>query len=104
MGKLINRIKSWFRNRKAAKLPLLYCVHGYGVRRTVEFDALKTYFEKKGHTVVTVELFDQRDETDTDPQVWINRAKEGLEPLIKAKRKVWLVGFSMGGVRKNFIF
>jgi len=98
MNKLIEIIKNWFKKRKAAKLPVLYCIHGFGVRRSVEFEPLKKYFESKGHTVITIHLFDQSDETDTDPQVWIQRAKDGLEPLIKENRRVWLVGFSMGGV------
>jgi esterase/lipase len=98
MNKLIEIIKNWFRKRKAAKLPVLYCVHGFGVRRNVEFEPLKAYFESKGHTVITIQLFDQSDETDTDPKEWIQRAKDGLEPLINDKRRVWLMGFSMGGV------
>jgi len=98
MKKLIEKIKMWFRQRKAAKLPVLFCIHGFGVRRTIELDPLKTYFENKGHTVITMELFDPRDEQDNDPDVWIRRAKDKLEPLIAANRCVWLVGFSMGGV------
>jgi len=98
MNKLITWIKKWFKLRKEAKLPVLYCVHGFGVRRSVEFDPLKTYFEAQGHKVVTVELFDQVNETEPDPAIWIERAQEGLESLLTQKRKVWLVGFSMGGV------
>lgn len=98
MKNLIQKIKTWFRKRGSKKRPVLYCIHGFGVRRTVEFDPLKAYFEAKGHEVVTVSLFDQTQDTDNDPQVWIQRAKAGLELLIAQKRQVWLVGFSMGGV------
>jgi len=98
MNKLIEIIRNWFKKRKAAKLPVLYCVHGFGVRRSVEFEPLKKYFESKGHTVITIHLFDQTNESDIDPLIWIQRAKDGLEPLIKDNRRVWLVGFSMGGV------
>ncbi len=98
MIKLINWIKKWFRLRKEAKLPVLYCVHGFGVRRTVEFDPLRIYFEKKGHKVVSVELFDQVNELEPDLNLWLERAEAGLENLLAQKRKVWLVGFSMGGV------
>jgi esterase/lipase len=83
---------------RRGKLPVLYCIHGFGVRKTVEFDHLKDYFEAKDHEVILVELFDQSNDLDTDPQVWIQRARDGLETLLKQKRKVWLVGFSMGGV------
>lgn len=87
----------WFWKKKASKRPVLYCVHGFGIRRTVEFDPLKSYFEAKGHEVIMVNLFDQSDETDNDPQIWIQRARDGLKPLLNQNRPVWLVGFSMGG-------
>ncbi len=79
-------------------MPVLYCIHGFGVRKTVEFDHLKAYFEAKGHEVITVDVFDQGNEADVDPLVWIQRTREPLETLIHQNRKVWLVGFSMGGV------
>jgi esterase/lipase len=68
------------------------------VRRTVEFDHLKAYFEAKGHEVILVEVFDQHYDSDIDPLVWIQRTRDGLERLMNQKRKVWVVGFSMGGV------
>jgi esterase/lipase len=98
MKKWINLIKSWFRKRRELKLPVIYCVHGFGIRRTVEFDPLRKYFESKGHQVVCVDLFDQLNEKDDDPQVWFSRAELGLKNLSAQKRKIWLVGFSMGGV------
>lgn len=98
MKKLIHLIKSWLRKKRRLKLPVLYCVHGFGIRRTIEFDPLKKYFEAKGHEVICVELFDQCDEEDDDPKVWFDRAEQGLKKIIDQKRKVWLVGFSMGGV------
>jgi len=98
MKKLRQLIKLWLRQRRELKLPVLYCVHGFGVRRTIEFDPLKKYFEDKGHEVICVELFDQRNEGDNDPNLWFDRAEQGLKKLIDQKRKVWLVGFSMGGV------
>lgn len=98
MKKLIMMIKAWFRSRKEAKLPVIYCIHGFGVRRTVEFLPLKTYFEEKGHKVICVELFDQLDLEDNDPHLWLKRAEEGLAQLIAQDRKVWMIGFSMGGV------
>jgi esterase/lipase len=98
MNKWMTLLKSWLRKRKQLKLPVLYCVHGFGVRRTIEFDPLRSYFEERGHQVVCVELFDQRNEEDYDPKQWFDRAEQGLKTLIDQKRKVWLVGFSMGGV------
>jgi esterase/lipase len=98
MNKWMTLFRSWLRKRKQLKLPVLYCVHGFGVRRTIEFDPLRSYFEERGHQVICVELFDQRNEDDDDPKQWFDRAEQGLKTLIDQKRKVWLVGFSMGGV------
>ncbi|KAF0227658.1 MAG: Esterase/lipase [Erysipelotrichaceae bacterium] len=103
MQKWILRIKAWLKSRREAKLPVIYCVHGFGVRKTVEFLPLKMYFEDLGHKVVCVELFDQRDPNDTDPQQWLQRAEDGLAQLIAQERKVWLIGFSMGGVIATYL-
>jgi len=88
----------WFKKEVEVIKPVLYCVHGYGVRRTIEFQWLREYFEQLGYRVVTPELFDQTDETDIVAANWIKRAEDGLETLIAQKETIWLVGFSMGGV------
>lgn len=94
----IQILMRWFRQRKARRLPVIYAVHGYGVRRTIELDPLRSFFEAKGHQVVCVPLFDPLDELDNDPELWFKRAEDGLIELIRQSREVWLVGFSMGGV------
>lgn len=78
--------------------PVIYAVHGFGVRRTDEFIPLKIYFESHGYQVITPVLFDQTDLNDIDAKMWIRRAEDGLAQLLRQKRRVWLVGFSMGGV------
>ncbi len=88
----------WFQKSDIEKKPVLYCVHGYGVRRTIEYAPLRAYFETLGYRVVTPELFDQTDETDIDASLWIKRAEDGLAQLIAQSERIWLVGFSMGGV------
>lgn len=88
----------WFKKSEEARKPVLYCVHGYGVRRTIEFVPLRDYFEALGYRVVTPELFDQTNEKDIDASAWIKRAQDGLEELISQNETIWLVGFSMGGV------
>jgi esterase/lipase len=87
-----------FKRISEEKKPVLYCVHGYGVRRTIEFAPLREYFQSLGYRVVTPELFDQTDESDTVSALWIQRAEDGLGALINQNETVWLVGFSMGGV------
>lgn len=94
----IHILLRWFNQRRARRLPVLYCVHGYGVRRTVELDPLRNFYEAKGYQVVCVPLFDPMDELDNDPEDWFKRAEDGLLPLVQQHREIWLVGFSMGGV------
>ena len=91
-------LRQWFKKQEAERKPVLYCVHGYGVRKTIEFAPLRNYFEALGYRVVTPALFDQTNATDIDATVWIKRAQEGLEILISQNETIWLVGFSMGGV------
>ncbi|TFG81220.1 MAG: carboxylesterase, partial [Erysipelotrichales bacterium] len=88
----------WFKQEITVRKPVLYCIHGYGVRRTVEFEPLRKYFENLGYRVVTPEIFDQQDEQDTLATVWVKRAEDGLASLLEQNEMIWLVGFSMGGV------
>lgn len=78
--------------------PLLYCIHGFGVRRTHEFDTLRTYFEPLGYTIEAPLLFDQTQLDDIDAKQWIARAEEPLKELFKTHPRIILIGFSMGGV------
>lgn len=78
--------------------PTIVAIHGFGVRRSVELIPLKNYFTARGYTVETPTLFDQTDLTDTDPALWIERAETVVAQAIGRGERVWLVGFSMGGV------
>ena len=78
--------------------PTIIAIHGFGVRRSVEYDPLKQYFTSQGYRVITPNLFDQTDETDIDPALWIERAENAVALAIGQQERVWLVGFSMGGV------
>ena len=82
--------------------PILFCVHGFGVRRTHEFDELKLYFEDKGYEIVIPEIYDQTILDDIDPNEWLNRIDKPLKQLINQNRKVCLIGFSMGGVIASY--
>jgi esterase/lipase len=97
-GEFMKWLDRWFKKEVELKKPVLYCVHGYGVRRTVEFFWLREYFENLGYRVVTPQLFDQTDATDVLAAAWIQRAEDGLAELIGQNETIWLVGFSMGGV------
>jgi esterase/lipase len=88
----------WFKKEVAERKPVLYCVHGFGMRRTAEYICLREYFEPLGYPVVTPELFDLSDESSNNALLWIQRAQDGLDALIEQNERIWLVGFSMGGV------
>ena len=53
---------------------LLYCVHGFGVRRSHEYDTLRAYFEPLGYTIEAPLLFDQTQLDDIDAK----RARDGM--------------------------
>lgn len=90
---------NWFKQLfKQDIKPLLYCVHGFGVRRSHEYDTLRAYFEPLGYTIEAPLLFDQTQLDDIDAKQWISRAEEPLKELFKTNSSIILIGFSMGGV------
>ena len=95
---MINPLE-WFKKPKEIlKLPVIVAIHGFGRRRTVEYAPLKTYFEKLGYVVVIPELFNQELDESPDADRWIERADGAVKEQLDAGNKVWLIGFSMGGV------
>jgi carboxylesterase len=78
--------------------PTIIAIHGFGVRRSVELAPLVAFFTARGYRVETPDLFDQTDASDTDPALWIERAESAVAQAVGRKERVWLVGFSMGGV------
>jgi len=97
----MNWLKRFFINEE--EKPILYCVHGFGVRRTHEYTILKEYFEAHGYTVVIPEIFDQTKYDDINPDLWLNRVEQPLIKLLEENKKIWLIGFSMGGVIASYL-
>lgn len=97
----MNWLKRFFKSDE--EKPILYCVHGFGVRRTHEYNTLKEYFEALGYTVVIPEIFDQTQIDDINPDQWLNRVEEPLIKLISENKKILLIGFSMGGVIASYL-
>jgi len=97
----MNWLKRFFNTTE--EKPILYCVHGFGVRRTHEYSVLKEYFEALGYTVVIPEIFDQTQYDDINPDLWLNRVEEPLIKLISENKKILLIGFSMGGVIASYL-
>lgn len=93
----------WFDQLFANKnKPVLFCVHGFGVRRTHEFDELNYFFKNKGYSIVIPEIYDQTILDDIDPNEWLRRVEIPLKELIEQNKKVVLIGFSMGGVIASY--
>lgn len=79
------------------KKTCIVCIHGFGRRRVDEFNNLVSALDKK-YDFVIPNLYDLKNPEDTDAEKWIERADNALRQAMKTNRKVYLIGFSMGGV------
>lgn len=84
------------------KKPLVLCIHGFGHRRSTEYNNFKLWGEKE-FEFVTFDIFDVDDDDDTNSDEWIERCEEKMEELLKTKRDVYVIGFSMGGVIASYL-
>ncbi|MGN1343460.1 MAG: alpha/beta hydrolase [Traorella sp.] len=82
--------------------PLILTVHGFGVRREHEMDDFVEYAKLHLYEVKTFNLF-ELDENDHDYHKWVERAEDALLESIKNNRKIYLLGFSMGGVIASYL-
>jgi len=89
-------------NKIFKQKPVIFCVHGFGVRRSHEFDELIHYFDQLGYTIFIPEIYDQTVMDDIDPNEWLSRVEKPLKELINQKKKVCMIGFSMGGVIASY--
>ncbi len=85
------------------KKDIVVTIHGFGFNTLHEMDPLKAYLEKEGFEVWNFEYFNPRDITDLDIKQWIERCEEKMRLAIKSKRKIHLLGFSMGGVIASYL-
>lgn len=83
--------------------PILFCVHGFGVRRSHEFDEFKLYFEDLAYTVIIPEIYDQTNINDINISDWLSRVETPLKALIQDNKPVCVIGFSMGGVIASYL-
>ena len=82
---------------KFKKKPLVLCIHGFGHRRCDEYNNFKLWGVKE-FDFITFNIFDIKDGKDTNPNEWIHRCEVQMENLLKTKRDITIIGFSMGGV------
>lgn len=79
-------------------IPLLFTIHGFGVRRSKEMDEVVNWANEYGIECQTFDLFDINDESDCNWKLWHQRAEEKLKKAVEENREIYLLGFSMGGV------
>lgn len=85
------------------KEPVLVCIHGFGVRRSVEFDQFKQFAEMTLPKIITFDMFDIQNEEDQDPKRWLKRAMKQMDEIVKEHDEIYLLGFSMGGVIASYL-
>ena len=82
---------------------VLLTIHGYGRRRSREFDNLALWCSEDQMEIIQFDLFDLYDEKDNDWMLWAARAKKTCEDYIRKGYVVDVVGFSMGGVIAAYV-
>ena len=94
--------KRFFKKDKPQEKPLIICVHGFGRRRADEFiplvEALKDEYD-----FIIPNLYDQQYPEDNVWHSWVSRAEEEIVKAKNANRKIYLLGFSMGGVIASYL-
>lgn len=98
---MLEKLKQLF-VRKKEQTPVILTIHGFGVRREKEMDDFIEYAKLHLYEVKTFNLF-ELDEEDHDYKKWVERAENALLEEIKNNRKVYLLGFSMGGVIASYL-
>lgn len=92
---MMERLKSLF--VKKQEKPLVVCIHGFGRRRETEYNNFKLWGSET-YDFITFNIFDVNDPKDINPDEWIRRCEIKVEDALATGRKVYLIGFSMGGV------
>lgn len=92
-----------FQFPKFHKKDLVITIHGFGRKTEHEMDPLASYLEKQGFEVWTFSYYDPEDLSDTDFRSWILRCEARLRKAVDEKRRIHLLGFSMGGVVASYL-
>lgn len=88
--------------RKKKKTQIL-AIHGFGKKLHHEFDAMKTYLEKRDCQVQLFDIYDLHNEQDTDEKKWMERCETEVKKLLEQDKEIILIGFSMGGVIASYL-
>ncbi len=79
--------------------PIIIAIHGFGKRRSDEFNLLKTVL--KPFEIITINLYDCNNENDTEWTSWVAKAEKVIKE--NHKKQIILLGFSMGGVIATYL-
>lgn len=101
--RVLEIFKKWLNPQKHEEAPVIITVHGYGRRRMHELDNLALWGKEDGLDIIQFDLFDIFDEKDCDWMKWVNRAKAKVDYYIMQNRRIYMVGFSMGGVIASYL-
>lgn len=94
---MFNKLKTMIKSYQN-KDKILITIHGFGVNRKHQMDEFVEYASGDLMEVVTFDMFDIHDENDCDFKKWISKAEIHIQKALNDKKKVYLLGFSMGGV------
>lgn len=92
-----------FQIPKFHKKELVITIHGFGRKTEHEMDPLASYLQKAGFEVWKFSYYDPENLKDTDFRSWILRCEAKLRKAVDEKRKIHLLGFSMGGVVASYL-
>lgn len=100
---MIERFKKWFPfHKEKEEKSMILCIHGFGRRLSHEYDNFKSWNDT-GYEMVTFDIYNLHDVNDCIPNLWIKRCEGIAESYINAGYKLYVVGFSMGGVLATHI-
>ncbi len=81
--------------------PILLLLHGYGKRRTIDFERFIEYAYEASFDIVKIDLYEVSN--DYHYRDWLKRAKECIEQCLSQSDTVYVLGFSMGGVIASYL-
>jgi esterase/lipase len=90
-------MKSIFKRFKNQSTAILI-VHGYSKRRWHALDPLIAYLENEGFSVFYPAIYDPLDEKDDNAKLWVERMIDRAAQISMSHKKMFVIGFSMGGV------
>lgn len=98
---MFEKLKFWIKKENQEK-HVIVCIHGFGTKRTHEYDNFKIWGEGKYH-LYPFDIYVLESEEDYRPEIWIHRCESSVEAFLNAGYKVDIIGYSMGGVLASHV-